>query len=105
MSDHLVGSPVVCSFMSDETTDEAFAKIDRLLDLQMLKHFEMAEMIASYRDMLADMQEQRRPDPDAIKLARVLPGAKYHVTTTYVRENWLVIGGELKKLFPVSDED
>ena len=53
---------------------------------------------------IRDMQEQRRPDPNDIKLARVLPGAKYHVNTTYVRENWLVIGAELKKLFPVSDE-
>ena len=86
--------------MSSEFTSDAYAEIDRLLDLQMLKHFEMADMIGSYRNMLADLEEQRRPDPDMLKLARSLPGARYSVNTTYVRENWLVIEAALKKLFP-----
>lgn len=74
--------------------------IDRLLDQQMVQHFEMAQMIGEYRNMLADLQEQRRPDDDMVKLARSLPGARYHVSTTYVRETWLVLEGELKRLFP-----
>ncbi len=69
----------------------------------MLKHFEMATMIGEYRNMLADMQEQRTPDGDMVKLARSLPGARYHVASTYVRENWLVLEGELKRLFPGDD--
>lgn len=85
--------------VSDERGDP-YEIIDRLLDQQMMKHFEMAEMIGGYRDMLADLQEQRRPDSEMVKLARALPGAKYHVSTTYVRETWLVIEAELKRLFP-----
>lgn len=86
--------------MSSEPAEDHFAIVDRLLDQQMVKHFEMAQMIGEYRDMLADLQEQRRPDTDKVKLARSLPGARYHVATTYVRENWLVLEGELKRLFP-----
>ncbi len=89
--------------MSSEPGEDPFAVVDRLLDQQMVKHFEMAQMIAEYRDMLADLQEQRRPDDDKVKLARSLPGARYHVATTYVRERWLVLEGELKRLFPPGD--
>lgn len=88
--------------MSDSPTD-AYAEIDRLLDQQMLKHFEMAEMVGEYRNMLADLEEQRRPDPDSVRLARALPGARYSVNTTYVRENWLKIAAEVHKLFPPDD--
>ena len=86
--------------MGTERDEDPFAIVDRLLDQQMLKHFEMAQMIGDYRDMLADLQEQRQPDSEKVKLARSLPGARYHVATTYVRENWLVLEGELKRLFP-----
>lgn len=86
--------------MTREPVDDPWAHIDRLLDQQMLKHFEMAELISGYRDMLADLEEQRTPAEDMVRLARALPGAKYHVAQTYVRENWLVIAGELKRLFP-----
>ncbi len=89
--------------MSAERDEDPFAIVDRLLDQQMLKHFEMAEMISGYRDMLADLREQRQPDTQLVKLARALPGARYHVATTFVRENWLVLEGELKRLFPVDD--
>jgi hypothetical protein len=86
--------------VSTDPAEDRFEVIDRLLDQQMMKHFEMAEMIGRYRDMLADLQEQRVPDEDMVKLARSLPGAKYHVNTTYVRENWIVIEAALKQLFP-----
>ena len=86
--------------MSSEPVADPHAVVDRLLDQQMVQHFEMAQMIGEYRNMLADLQEQRRPDQDMVKLARSLPGARYHVATTYVRETWLVLEGELKRLFP-----
>ncbi len=86
--------------MSSAPEDDPFAVVDRLLDQQMVQHFEMAQMIGEYRDLLADLQEQRRPDQDMVKLARSLPGARYHVATTYVRETWLVLEGELNRLFP-----
>ena len=86
--------------MSSEPAVDPYVVVDRLLDQQMVQHFEMAHMIGEYRNMLADLQEQRRPDQDMVKLARSLPGARYHVATTYVRETWLVLEGELKRLFP-----
>jgi len=84
-------------------SEDPYDTVDRLLDQQMIKHFEMAQMIGEYRDMLADLQEQRRPDDELVKLARSLPGARYHVATTYVRENWLAIEGTLKRLFPAAE--
>jgi hypothetical protein len=86
--------------VSTERGEDPYDTVDRLLDQQMIKHLEMAQMIGEYRNMLADLQEQRRPDDELVKLARSLPGARYHVATTYVRENWLVIEGTLKRLFP-----
>ncbi len=82
-----------------------FASIDRMLDELMVKHFEMADMIGKYRDRLADLEEQRIPDPDEINMMRHLPGARYHVATTYVRELWLKTQVEIKRLFPDEPAD
>lgn len=81
-----------------------YAEIDRILDGIMLKHFEMAELVGGYRDMLADLEEQRVPDPTNVQLARSLPGARYHVATTYVREQWLKFVAEVGLLFPPDEE-
>lgn len=82
-----------------------FASVDRMLDELMLKHLEMADMIGGYRNRLADLEEQRVPDPDEVKLLRHLPGARYHVATTYVREQWLKTEVEVRRLFPDDDAD
>lgn len=81
--------------MADE---DSFERVDQLLVEQQMKHFEMAEMVGEYRRMVQELRE--RHDDSAVQLARSLPGARYHVATTYVRENWLVLEGELKRLFP-----
>ena len=78
--------------------EDPFDAIDRMLGEQQMKHFEMAGMVGEYRDMLADLRE--RHDEDLLKLARNLPGARYHVATTYVRENWLKLQAELTRAFP-----
>lgn len=83
-----------------EQEPATFSSVDRLLDELMLKHFEMADMIAKYRDRLADLEEQRVPDPDEINMIRHLPGARYHVVTTYIRELWLKTEVEIRRLFP-----
>ncbi len=44
------------------------------------------------------MRERR--DPEQVKLARGLPGARYRVNSTHLRETWLQIEAELGKLFP-----
>jgi hypothetical protein len=83
------------------TPEDPFDTIDRMLVEQQMKHFEMAGMVGEYRDMLSGLRE--RHDDEAVKLARNLPGAKYHVTTTYVRENWLKLQAELTRAFPAPE--
>jgi len=78
--------------------DEAFRRVDKMFDELMVKHFEMANMIGEYRDLLDNVRE--RPwDKEPLKLARGLPGARYHVSMSYVREQALKIEAELKKIF------
>jgi len=78
--------------------DEAFRLVDRMFDELMVKHFEMATMIGEYRDLLETVRE--RPwDREPRRLARSLPGAKYHVTMAYVREQVLKVEAELKRMF------
>jgi hypothetical protein len=78
--------------------EDPFDAIDRMLAEQQVKHFEMAGMVGEYRDMLSDLRE--RHNDEALRLARNLPGAKYHVATTFVRENWLKLQAELIRAFP-----
>jgi hypothetical protein len=83
----------------DGPTDADFALVDRLLDELMVKHFEMAQMCGEYRELLEGIQE--RPwDQDRRRLAGSLPGARYHVSSTFAREQTLRIEAELKRMFP-----
>jgi hypothetical protein len=58
----------------------------------------MGTMVGEYRELIEALEE--RPDEDRLTLARSLPGAKYLVAQTYVREAWLKVEAELKRLFP-----
>ena len=83
----------------EKSREQRLEAVDRMLDEVMVKHFEMASLIGEYRDLLADLEE--RPwDRDKRRLARVLPGAKYHVSATFVREHVKRIEGELGVLIP-----
>jgi hypothetical protein len=77
---------------------DPFGPVYNLLDAISMKHMEMAELVASYKAMIEDLEE--RQDPEKVKLARVLPGARYTVSTTFVREAWLKAEAELRLLFP-----
>jgi hypothetical protein len=77
---------------------DPFEFVDRMLGEQQMAHFEMAGMVGEYREMLSDLQDRR--NEDAINLMRNLPGAKYYVKTEYVRQTWLKLEGELKRMFP-----
>lgn len=82
-----------------DPTPEQFALVDRLLDELMVKHFEMAQMCGEYRELVERVGE--RPwDEDARRLAGALPGARYHVSTTFAREQVLKIEAELTRMFP-----
>ncbi|MFN8110473.1 MAG: hypothetical protein U0Y82_11610 [Thermoleophilia bacterium] len=78
--------------------EDPFAFVDRLLEEQQMKHFELAGLVAEYRQHFADTREN--PTHDAVTLARGLPGAKYRVNAKFVEENWLVLEAELKRMFP-----
>lgn len=83
--------------MSDDGHDP-FEAIERALEQIQIKHFEMAGMVDDYRTMIDELRD--RPDEDQLRLARVLPGARYHVATTYVAETWRNVSGELRRAFP-----
>jgi hypothetical protein len=77
--------------------DATFERIEDLLAETQLKHFELAELIGEYRRLIEDIHE--RPTDDAVRLARSLPGAKYWVTSEYIRQNWLKLEVELVRAF------
>jgi hypothetical protein len=77
---------------------DPFGLVYAMLDDLQVKHFEMAQMIAEYKGLVEDLEDRR--DPDKLRMARSLPGARYQVSTTYVRESWLKLNVELTRLFP-----
>jgi hypothetical protein len=77
---------------------DPFGTVYRLLDELQMKHFEMAGLVDEYKRLVEDLEE--RADEDRLKMARSLPGARYLVSTTFVREQWLKVDAELKRLFP-----
>jgi hypothetical protein len=79
---------------------DPFGLVYAMLDELQMKHYEMAGMVGEYKQMVEALEDRR--DEDKVRLARNLPGARYHVATTYVRESWLKLDAELKRLFPES---
>ena len=80
------------------TSGDPFGTVYRLLDELQTKHVEMAGQVDEYKQLVEDLEE--RTDPDRLRMARSLPGARYLVNTTFVRENWLKVDAELRRLFP-----
>jgi hypothetical protein len=76
---------------------DPFDAIEQALQNIQIKHFEMAGMVDDYRAMIEDLRD--RCDDAQEKLARALPGARYHVASTYVNETWRAIEGDLKRAF------
>jgi hypothetical protein len=77
---------------------DPFGTVYRLLDELQMKHFEMAGLVDEYKKLVEDLEE--RADEDRLRMARNLPGARYLVSTTFVREQWLKVDAELQRLFP-----
>ena len=84
--------------MSTAPSGDPFGPVYNLLDAIAMKHMEMAQLVADYKQLVEDLEE--RHDADKIKMARSLPGAKYMVSSTFVREAFLKVEVELKLLFP-----
>ena len=81
--------------------DAGYALVDQMLGEVQMRHFELGGMVGEYRSMLNDLQDRR--DEDKVKLARALPGARYYVQIEHIRQTWLKLEVELKKLFPRED--
>lgn len=79
-------------------SDEVLARIDQLLLMQQKHHRELAELIEQYRGMVFEADEQG--DDALYRVASALPGGRYHVLTTHLRETWLVLQADLARLMP-----
>lgn len=80
---------------------DTYTRLAEALDAQQMRLFEMASMVGEYRAALAEAHDGG--DSEAIKLMRQLPGARYHVATTYLAEQWKVLAVEMKRAFPDGD--
>lgn len=87
--------------MSTASSGDPFAPVYRLLDEIAMKHYEMAQVLGEYKDLVERLEE--RGDEETLRVARSLPGARYMVSQTFVRENWLKVQAELQVLFPQDD--
>jgi len=79
-------------------SDEALARIDQLLQIQQQHHLDLAALIEDYRGMVFAADEEG--DEALFKTASIMPGGRYHVLTTHLRETWLVLKADLVQLFP-----
>lgn len=77
---------------------DPFGTVYRLLDELQMKHLEMAGLVNEYKQLVEDLEE--RADADRLAMARSLPGARYLVNSTFVREQWLKVNAEIARLFP-----
>jgi hypothetical protein len=84
--------------VSTSPSGDPFGPLYRLLDEIAMKHYEMAQTLGEYKDLVERLEE--RADADTLRVARALPGARYMVSQTFVRENWLKVQAELAVLFP-----
>jgi hypothetical protein len=81
--------------------DADFARVDQMLGEVMMHHFELGGMVGEYRTMVSDLQD--RQDRETLNLARGLPGARYFVQIEHIRQTWLKIEVELRRMFPKDD--
>ena len=79
-------------------SDEALARIDQLLQIQQQHHLDLAALVEDYRRMVFEADDAG--EEAVFNTASMLPGGKYHVLTTHLRETWLVLQADLVRLFP-----
>ncbi|MBU6362883.1 MAG: hypothetical protein KGQ95_01555 [Acidobacteria bacterium] len=79
-------------------SDEALARIDQLLQMQQEHHRELADLIEQYRQMTF-AAEEAGPD-ELYRVVSGMPGGRYQVLTTHLRETWLVLQADLARLMP-----
>jgi hypothetical protein len=70
----------------------------RLLDEIQEAHHAMSQRVEEYKELIERLEES--VNEEDLRMVRSLPGARYMVRTTFVRENWLKVGAEVARLFP-----
>lgn len=89
--------------MSTSGGGDPYGPLYNLLDAILMKHMEMAQLVTEYKQLVEDLEENH--DEEKAKLARILPGARYMVSNTFVREAWLKAEVELNRLFPAAPQE
>lgn len=84
--------------MSTHPSGDPYGTLYGLLDQIQAAHFDMGQKVEEYKELIERLEE--RPGPDDLRMARSLPGARYMVGTTFVRESWLKVNAEIARLFP-----
>jgi hypothetical protein len=84
--------------MGTHSSGDPLGPLYALLDQIQNAHFEMGQMVEEYKALVERLEE--RPGEDDLRLARALPGARYAVGTTFLRESWLKVEAEIRTMFP-----
>ncbi len=87
--------------MGTNPSGDPFGRLYQLLDQIQGAHLQMAGMVEEYKALVERLEE--RPGEDDLRMARALPGARYSVGTTFIRESWLKVEAEIGNLFPRED--
>ena len=84
--------------MADE--DEIFPMLDKILGEIQYIHQDLSKMVEGYQDTVDRARNRGHIDAEALNFLRNLPGAKYRVMSEYIRQQWLVLDGEILRRFP-----
>lgn len=79
-------------------SDEALARIDQLLQMQQEHHRELADLIEQYRQTAFAADEAGADE--LYRAVSGMPGGRYHVLTTHLRETWLTLQADVARLMP-----
>ncbi len=88
--------------MADE--DEIFPLLDKILGEVQYIHQDLSRMVEEYQDTVDRARSRGRIDAEALNFLRNLPGAKYRVMSEHIRQQWLVVDGEMRRCFPKDSE-
>ena len=84
--------------MADE--DEIFPMLDKMLGEIQYIHQDLSRMVEDYQDTVDRARERGHIDAETLNFLRNMPGAKYRVMSEYIRQQWLVLDGEVLRRFP-----
>jgi hypothetical protein len=78
--------------------------LDKILGEIQYIHQDLSRMVEDYQDTVDRARDRGRIDAETLNFLRNLPGAKYRVMSEYIRQQWLVLDGEVMRRFPKTSE-